>query len=155
MFDQQLYDETMADLKADFGKAKILTTAEITPYIRKSPQAQYKMRKRGTFGLKQQKKGGLFYVSPSELARWIASDDDTPDDDYVPPVRKVATNPKSKNITGRGPILGRMIKCFETNLENLQDKLDFARELNIKLQAIVLNKKTPPDLIKGQPRRPI
>ena len=70
------YQEALADLKADFGKKKLLTPADMAPYISKSPSAQASMRSRKQFPIAKKDMGGRIVVSIYTLAHYIGEDDD-------------------------------------------------------------------------------
>ena len=73
------YEDALADLKADFGKKKLLTPADIAPYISKTPSAQASMRSRKQFPIAEKDMGGRVIVSIYALARYIGEDDAPPD----------------------------------------------------------------------------
>ena len=69
------YADELADLKADFGKKKLLTPSDIAPYIDKSPSAQASMRSRKQFPIAKKDVGGRVVVSIYDRARFIGGDD--------------------------------------------------------------------------------
>ena len=68
------YADALADLKADFGKKKLLTPAEIAPYIGRSASAIASLRSRKGFP-PAKKEGGKVVVSIYALAHYIGDDE--------------------------------------------------------------------------------
>ena len=70
------YQDALPDLKEEFGKKKLLTPADIAPYIDRSASAQASMRTRKQFPIAKKDMGGRVVVSIYALAGFIGEDDD-------------------------------------------------------------------------------
>lgn len=138
-----MYEEILKDLKTEFGKQRILSTSDIAPYIRKSPAAQYQLRKRKGFPFPIKKVGGLYQISIYDFARWLA--DETVEPQKAAPVPEIST--KKKAVQHRGVSLGKsLFASFAANIEGLQLQVDFLNNLYRELETIELDKLTPKNL---------
>ena len=114
------YEDALAGLKADFGKKKLLTPAEIAPYISKSPSAQASMRTRKQFPIAKKEMGGRVVVSIYALAKYIGEDDAGPPDAAeqirvgkpAKPVTKTAKGIDKTKPYRRPPSLGKTLTAL-------------------------------------------
>ena len=143
------YADALADLKADFGKKKLLTPAEIAPYIGRSASAIASLRSRKGFP-PAKKEGGKVVVSIYALAHYIG-DDEPKHDAPIKQTRKVKQHkPVKANAnatdkskpTRRPPSLGKMLKVMRARRDELELQLEFERDLYIELEAIELDRLT-------------
>ena len=141
------YQEALADLKADFGKKKLLTPADIAPYISKSPSAQASMRTRKQFPIAKKDIGGRIVVSIYALAKFIGEDDDV-DNAPKPIATTKPAKPSTKTVKGidrtkpfrRPPSLGRMITAFRTLVIDTALQLQFQQALLGELETVALDR---------------
>lgn len=140
------YADALADLKADFGKKKLLTPAEIAPYISKSASAQASMRSRKQFPIAQKDMGGRVVVSIYALAHYIGDDDE----EAVPQKPAPTSKPikaSAKTIKGidktkpirRPPSLGRTLTMMRARVMETALQLQFQQTLFSELEAIALD----------------
>lgn len=148
------YADALADLKADFGKKKLLTSADIAPYIGRTASAIASLRSRKGFP-PAKKEGGKVVVSIYALAHYIG-DDESADDTPIQPKRKTKQQklPKANanatdksKPTRRPPSLGKMLKVMRARREQMELQLEFQRDLYIELEAIELDR----TMKKGKP----
>lgn len=141
------YEDALADLKADFGKKKLLTPSDIAPYICKSPSAQASMRTRKQFPIAKKDMGGRIVVSIYALAKYIGEDDDA--DNAPKPVAATKPAKHSKGIDKtkpyrRPPSLGRMLTTFRTRVIDIALQLQFQQALLGELEAVALDRVAKP-----------
>jgi hypothetical protein len=136
------YADALADLKADFGKQKLLTPSDIAPYISKTASAQAALRSRKKFPITTKDVGGRIFVSIYDLAHYIG-DDEAEDVKPAkqPPKAKPQQPTKSTGIdkskpTRRPPSLGKTLKLMRAQRETMELQLEFQRDLYIELEAI-------------------
>lgn len=145
------YKDALADLKADFGKKKLLTPAEIAPYISKSPSAQASMRTRKQFPIAKKDMGGRVVVSIYALAKYIGEDDDA----IIVPKPAPATKPTKvsvKSASGadktkpirRPPSLGRTLTMLRARVIDTALQLQFQQTLFSELEAFALDQAAKP-----------
>lgn len=140
------YEDALSDLKADFGKKKLLTPADIAPYICKSPSAQASMRTRKQFPIAKKDMGGRIVVSIYALARYIGEDAEN----EIPAKPQTAPKPaktptksakgvdKSKPIR-RPPSLGRTLNLLRVRVIDTALQLQFQQTLFSELEACALD----------------
>ena len=127
------YEEALADLKADFGKKKLLTPTDIAPYISKSPSAQASMRTRKQFPIAKKEMGGRVVVSIYALAKYIGEDDSGPPDGAEKirvgkPAKSAAKTAKGVDKTKpcrRAPSLGKTLTAFRKRVIDTALQLQF------------------------------
>lgn len=145
------YQEALADLKADFGKKKLLTPADMAPYISKSPSAQASMRSRKQFPIAQKDIGGRIFVTIYAFARFIGEDDDVESAPKSTGASKPA-KPSAKTAKGidktkpfrRPPSLGRMLTAFRTRVIDTALQLQFQQALLSELEVVALDRVAKP-----------
>jgi hypothetical protein len=136
------YADALADLKADFGKQKLLTPSDIAPYISKTASAQAALRSRKKFPIATKDVGGRIFVSIYDLAHYIGDDEaDDVKPAKQPPKDKPQQPTKSTGIdkskpTRRPPSLGKTLKLLRAQREAMELQLEFQRDLYIELEAI-------------------
>lgn len=142
------YADALADLKADFGKQKLLTPSDIAPYISKSSSAQAALRSREKFPIATKDVGGRIFVSIYDLAHFIG-DDDVEDVAPVKQPQKARQHKPAKDNasdkskpTRRPPSLGKTLKLMRARREQMELQLEFQRDLYIELEAIELDRTT-------------
>ena len=151
------YEDALADLKADFGKKKLLTPAEIAPYISKSPSAQASMRTRKQFPIAKKDMGGRVVVSIYALAKYIGEDDDA----IIVPKTAPATKPakvSAKSANGidktkpirRPPSLGRTLTMLRARVNDTALQLQFQQMLFSALEACALDQAAKPGHGEGE-----
>lgn len=143
------YADALADLKADFGKKKVLTPEDIAPYIGKSPAAQAALRSRKAFPIPSKELGGRIVISIYDLARFISDDDgEAPPSAAKQAVTMSDTKAKGRSSAGkadtskpfrRAPSLGRTLVGFRKQLDQQELELKFKQVLFAHLEAIVLD----------------
>jgi hypothetical protein len=139
------YEDALADLKADFGKKKLLTPAEIAPYICKSPSAQASMRTRKQFPIAKKDMGGRIVVSIYTLARYIGEDDEA--ENFPKPASAKPAKASTKTAKGidktkpyrRPPSLGRMLTAFRARVIDTALQLQFQQSLFGEIEAYALD----------------
>lgn len=145
------YADALADLKADFGKKKLLTPEEIAPYISKSASAQASMRSRKQFPIAQKDVGGRVMVSIYDLARFIGGDDTEPQPSLGKPSTTAKTQAVSKSVKTaksvdktkpirRPPSLGKTLTVFRKRINDAATQLHFQQALFAALEAIEFDK---------------
>lgn len=144
------YEDALADLKADFGKKKLLTPADIAPYIDKSPSAQASMRSRKQFPIAKKDVGGRVVVSIYDFARFIGGDD--ADGTSVPEQIRIATpqkkTSKSRKVVDkskpfrRPPSLGKTLQALRGRQEAMALQMEFECALYADLEAIETERST-------------
>jgi hypothetical protein len=147
------YHSALADLKQSFGEKKLLTPAEIAPYIGKSAAAQAKLRDRGHFPINVRRDmGNRVVMSIYDVARYIgeppeevsASQKSRGDTEVHNATRTTspATPASNRNDASRPyrrpPSLGKTLLALQAQMTAAQDRLDFDRELFSALEALVL-----------------
>jgi hypothetical protein len=146
------YLDALADLKTDFGKKKLLTPADIAPYICKSPSAQASMRTRKHFPIAQKDMGGRIVVSIYALARYIGEDDDdaadapkslAPSKPVKPSVKTAKGVDKSKPYR-RPPSLGKTLTALRNRVIDTALQLQFQQSLFAELEAIEMDRAAKP-----------
>lgn len=153
------YADTLADLKADFGKKKLLTPAEIAPYISRTAGAQATMRSRKRFPVAKKDMGGRVVVSIYALARYIGEDDEEDAPKPAPTAKAVKATAKSaKGIDKSKPIrrppsLAKTLTAMRKRIEDTALQLQFQQSLFSELEAIALDQATLPG--KGNRARAI
>ncbi len=147
------YADALADLKADFGKQKLLTPSDIAPYISKSSSAQAALRSREKFPIATKDVGGRIFVSIYDLAHFIG-DEDAEEVTPVKQPQKVRQQKPTKHKaidkskpTRRPPSLGKTLKLMRARREQMELQLEFQRDLCIELEAIELERSSK----KGEP----
>ena len=143
------YADALADLKADFGKKKLLTPAEIAPYISKSPSAQASMRTRKQFPIAKKDMGGRVVVSIYALAKYIGEDDESPEAvdqiRIVKPAKPVVKAAKGIDKTKpyrRPPSLGKTLTALRRRVADAAIQLQYQQTLFAELEAIALDQST-------------
>lgn len=140
------YADALADLKADFGKQKLLTPSDIAPYISKTASAQAALRSRKKFPIATKDVGGRIFVSVYDLAHYIGDDEAEEVELAKRPQKAKPQHPtKSTGIdkskpTRRPPSLGKTLKLMRAQREALELQLEFQRDLYIDLEAIELDR---------------
>ena len=150
------YEDALADLKADFGKKKLLTPAEIAPYISKSPSAQSSMRTRKQFPIAKKDMGGRVVVSIYALAKYIGEDDVTPPSAAEQirvgkPAKPVAKTAKGINKTKpyrRPPSLGKTLMALRNRVIDTALQLQFQQTLFAELEVIAMDRVAAPGRAK-------
>lgn len=145
------YEDALADLKAEFGKKKLLTPSDIAPYICKSPSAQASMRTRKKFPIAQKDMGGRIFVTIYALARFVGGDDDA-ENVPKPAATSKPAKPSAKTAKGidktkpyrRPPSLGRMLTTFRTRVIDTALQLQFQQALLGELEAVALDRVAKP-----------
>jgi len=145
------YQEALADLKADFGKKKLLTPADIAPYICKSPSAQASMRTRKKFPIAQKDMGGRVFVTIYAFAKYIGEDDDS-EITTTPATATRPAKPSTKTAKGidktkpfrRPPSLGRMLTAFRARVIDTALQLQFQQALLAELEVVALDRVAKP-----------
>lgn len=139
------YADALADLKADFGKQKLLTPSDIAPYISKTAAAQAALRSRKKFPIATKDVGGRIFVSIYDLAHYIGDDEAEEAAPVKQPSKAKPQQPtKSTGIdkskpTRRPPSLGKTLKLMRAQREAMELQLEFQRDLYIELEAIELD----------------
>ena len=141
------YQDALADLKEEFGKKKLLTPADIAPYIDRSASAQASMRTRKQFPIAKKDMGGRVVVSIYALARFIGEDDNPI---IVPkpaptskPAKASAKSAKGVDKTKpirRPPSLGRTLTMFRARIIDTALQLQFQQTLYAELEAVAMDK---------------
>ena len=149
------YEDALADLKADFGKKKLLTPSEIAPYISKSPSAQASMRTRKQFPIAKKDMGGRIVVSIYALAKYIGEDDGPPDAPEqirvgkpAKPVAKTAKGIDKTKPYRRPPSLGKTLLLLRKQVIETTLQLQFQQALFAELEAIAMDQVTAPGRAK-------
>ena len=149
------YQDALADLKEEFGKKKLLTPADIAPYIDRSASAQASMRTRKQFPIAKKDMGGRVVVSIYALARFIGEDDDP----IIAPKPAPATKPakaSAKSAKGvdktkpirRPPSLGRTLTMLRARVIDTALQLQFQQTLYAELEAVAMDKVAKPGRLK-------
>ena len=141
------YQDALADLKEEFGKKKLLTPADIAPYIDRSASAQASMRTRKQFPIAKKDLGGRVVVSIYALARFIGEDGDDITIQKPAPAAKAAKASvkaasgidKTKPIR-RPPSLGRTLTMLRARVEHAALQLQFQQTLYAELEAVAMDK---------------
>jgi hypothetical protein len=141
------YQDALADLKEEFGKKKLLTPADIAPYIDRSASAQASMRTRKQFPIAKKDLGGRVVVSIYALARFIGEDGDVIAVPKPAPAAKAA-KASSKSASGidktkpirRPPSLGRTLTMLRARVEHAALQLKFQQTLYAELEAVAMDK---------------
>jgi|GEM_PF-3014040 len=145
------YEDALADLKAEFGKKKLLTPSDIAPYICKSPSAQASMRTRKQFPIAQKDMGGRIFVTIYALARFVGEDDDTQSTPKPTTPTKPATA-STKTAKGidktkpyrRPPSLGKTLTMLRKRVVDTALQLQFQQSLFGELEAIAMDRVAKP-----------
>lgn len=147
------YQSALADLKQSFGDKKLLTPAEIAPYIGKSAAAQAKLRDRGHFPIKVRRDmGNRVVMSIYDVARYIGEPvDDSPSPMPSSGLTKIDTRAKqstrplsvsagadAQRPFRRPPSLGRSLRAFEAHIKAAEAELAFDKELYSALESLAL-----------------
>ncbi len=159
------YESALADLKQSFGDKKLLTPAEIAPYIGKSAAAQAKLRDRGHFPIKVRRDmGNRVVMSIYDVARYIGE----PVDESPPPtpasgLTKIDARAKhtarSHSVSAgidtqrpfrRPPSLGKSLRAFEAYIKAAEAELAFDKELYSALETLSLQALTSKAKIDGE-----
>lgn len=144
------YADALADLKDTFGNKKLLTPADVAPFIDRSPAAQAKLRGRNKFPIKvKQGMGNRVMMSIYDVAHFIGDDAEQieikPSTVSKPPKQQkaskktAATIDKTKPIR-RPPSLGATLRSFRSRIEALSLQLEFERALFTELEAIEVDR---------------
>lgn len=144
------YADALADLKATFGNKKLLTPAEVAPFIGKSASAQAKLRERDKFPIKPKPgMGNRVVMSIYDVAHFIGDDAEQieikpftvskPPKQQKASKRTAATSDKTKPIR-RPPSLGATLRGFRSRIEALSLQLEFERALFTELEAIEVDR---------------
>ena len=149
------YEDALADLKADFGKKKLLTPTEIAPYISKSPSAQASMRTRKQFPIAKKDMGGRVVVSIYALAKYIGEDDASPDfpeqirlSKPAKPAAKTAKGTDKTKPYRRPPSLGKTLTALRNRVIDTALQLQFQQTLFAELEVIVMDQVAAPGRAK-------
>lgn len=141
------YQDALADLKEEFGKKKLLTPADIAPYIDRSTSAQASMRTRKQFPIAKKDLGGRVVVSIYALARFIGEEDDVIAVPKPAPTTKPAkASAKSANSVDktkpirRPPSLGRALTMLRARVIDTALQLQFQQALFAELEGIAMDK---------------
>jgi hypothetical protein len=141
------YQDALADLKEEFGKKKLLTPADIAPYIDRSASAQASMRTRKQFPIAKKDMGGRVVVSIYALARFIGEDDDpiiaTKPAPATKPAKASAKSAKGVDKTKpirRPPSLGRTLTMLRARVIDTELQLQFQQTLCAELEAVAMDK---------------
>lgn len=147
------YQAALADLKQVFGDKKLLSPSDIAPHIGKSATAQAKLRERGSFPIPiKMGMGKRVVVSIYDLAHYLGDDaTDSPQQSHsgqgmaresnkvasksISPTRGSQAANSSKPFR-RPPSLGKTLLAFRANIESLEMRLQFERELLLALEAL-------------------
>lgn len=143
------YADALADLKATFGNKKLLTPAEVAPFIGKSASAQAKLRERDKFPIKPKPgMGKRVVMSIYDVAHYIG--DEVEQIEVTPSTSKPSKQPRiSKKTTTaidktkpirRPPSLGAALRGFRSRIEALSLQLAFEQALFTELEALLLNR---------------
>jgi hypothetical protein len=143
------YADALADMKADFGKKKLLSPADIAPYISKSPSAQASMRSRKQFPIAEKDMGGRVVVSIYALAKYIGEGDESPDaveqiriSKPAKPVAKTAKDIDKTKPYRRPPSLGKTLTALRRRVADAAIQLQYQQALFAELEAIALDQST-------------
>lgn len=143
-----LYEEVLADLKAEFGKKIFLTPSDISIFISRSPAAQASLRSRKRFPIPYSKLGGKITIKIYDLARYIATDTSEPEQPCLKAIAPTKTTTKN-SISRRRASLGRSLMSFSRQIEETSLQLEFMNLLYVELEKIALSQETSkPKLIK-------
>lgn len=143
------YADALADLKSTFGNKKLLTPAEVAPFIGKSASAQAKLRERDKFPIKPKPgMGKRVVMSIYDVAHFIGDDVEqievkTPTSSARPKQEKTskkaaAAIDKTKPIR-RPPSLGATLRGFRSRIDALSLQLAFEQALFTELEAVLLD----------------
>lgn len=147
------YQAALADLKQVFGDKKLLSPSDIAPHIGKSATAQAKLRERGSFPIPiKMGMGKRVVVSIYDLAHYLGDDaTDSPQQSHSGQgMARESDKVASKSISARRgshaanpskpfrrpPSLGKTLLAFRANIETIEMRLQFERELLLALEAI-------------------
>jgi hypothetical protein len=144
------YADALADLKATFGDKKLLTPADIAPFVGKSPAAQAKLRERDKFPIKVKPgMGSRVLMSIYDVAHFIGDEVEPIEvkaSENIPRTRQRTTSKKASATidktkpTRRPPSLGAMLRGFRRRIDGLALQLDFERALFAELEALALER---------------
>lgn len=143
------YADALADLKATFGNKKLLTPAEVAPFIGKSASAQAKLRERDKFPIKPKPgMGKRVVMSIYDVAHYIG--DEVEQIEVKPSTSKPSKQPSTSKKTSmaidktkpirRPPSLGATLRGFRSRIEALSLQLQFEQALFAELEAAHLDK---------------
>jgi hypothetical protein len=143
------YADALADLKATFGNKKLLTPAEVAPFIGKSASAQAKLRERDKFPIKPKPgMGKRVVMSIYDVAHYIG--DEVEQIEVKPSTGKPPKQPRtSKKATTaidktkpirRPPSLGATLRGFRRRIDALSLQLEFEQALFTELEALALDR---------------
>jgi hypothetical protein len=147
------YADALADLKATYGNKKLLTPAEVAPFIGKSPSAQAKLRERDKFPIKPKPgMGSRVVMSIYDVAHYIG---DEPEQIDVKPTDKRTERPRKTSAKTakaidtskpyrRPPSLGKTLRAFRARLDALSLQLEFEGALFAELERIAMDKIAKP-----------
>jgi hypothetical protein len=141
------YQDALNDLKEAFGKQKLLTPADIAPYIGKSPSAQASMRTRKQFPIAKKDMGGRIVISIYDLARFIGGEDDELGISLEPAVAEKSHKATKTSARGmdkskpyrRPPSLGKTLLTWQARIGDLTLQLQFHQELFAELEAVAID----------------
>lgn len=144
------YADALADLKATFGNKKLLTPAEVAPFIGKSASAQAKLRERDKFPIKPKPgMGNRVVMSIYDVAHYIG--DEVEQIEVKSSTSKPSKQPRASRKTTtaidktkpirRPPSLGATLRGFRSRIDALSLQLAFEQALFAELEAIELDQK--------------
>ncbi len=143
------YADALTDLKATFGNKKLLTPAEVAPFIGKSASAQAKLRERDKFPIKPKPgMGKRVVMSIYDVAHYIGDEVEqieiNPSTTSKTPKQKKVSKKTAANIDKTKPIrrppsLGATLRAFRSRIEVLSSQLQFEQALFAELEAIELD----------------
>lgn len=144
------YADALADLKATFGNKKLLTPAEVAPFIGKSASAQAKLRERDKFPIKPKPgMGKRVVMSIYDVAHFIGDEVEQIEvkkpTSSAPPKqaktsKKAAAAIDTTKPFRRPPSLGATLRGFRARINALSSQLQFELALFAELEAIHLDK---------------
>ncbi len=146
------YADALADLKATFGNKKLLTPAEVAPFIGKSASAQAKLRERDKFPIKPKPgMGNRVVMSIYDVAHYIGDEVEQIEikssTNSKPPRqqkanKKTATAIDKTKPIRRPPSLGATLRGFRSRIDALSLQLAFEQALFTELEALILDDAT-------------
>ena len=148
------YADALADLKATFGNKKLLTPADIAPFVGKSPAAQAKLRERDKFPIKvKQGMGTRVVMSIYDVAHFIGDEVEQiaiKNPTSSAPAKQAKTSKKAAANIGttkpfrRPPSLGATLRGFRARIDALSLQLQFEQALFAELEAAQLDTSSKP-----------
>lgn len=144
------YADALADLKATFGNKKLLTPADVAPFVGKSPAAQAKLRERDKFPIKvKQGMGNRVVMSIYDVAHFIGDEveqievktpiSSTPPKQAKTSKKAAAVIDKTKPFR-RPPSLGATLRALRSRIEAISLQLEFETALFAELESFELDR---------------